>query len=190
MKELSLNIMDIVQNSVAAKSTLIKLDLNEQPENDYLEFSITDNGCGMDEEMLRSVTDPFMTGRTTRRVGLGIPLLKHAAEITGGEIKITSELGVGTVVFAKFGYHHIDREPLGDMAETMHQIITSYEEIDFVYTHRFGKKKFVLDTVQLKKFLNGVSLKTPEVTLWLLEYLKETEAGFYSDGVSENTGKE
>ena len=171
--------MDIMQNSIAAGSSLTELNLNEQPDADFLEFTITDNGCGMDEETVKKVIDPYTTGRTTRRVGLGIPLLKLAAESTGGGIDITSKKGVGTTVTAKFGYHHIDREPLGDMAETIHQIITSYEETDFIYRHKVGKKEYSLDTRELKKILDGVSFKTPDVTLWLLDYLRENEKELY-----------
>lgn len=180
MKELSLHIMDILQNSTAAGATLIELKVNEQPKEDILEFSIKDNGCGMDEEMVKRVIDPFTTGRTTRRVGLGIPLLKLACENTGGGIAIESQKGVGTTVTARFGYSHIDREPLGDMAQTVLQIITSYEETDFVYSHTVGEKNFSLDTRELKKILNGVSFKTPEVTLWIMEYLQEGESGLYA----------
>lgn len=179
MKELSLHIMDIMQNSISAGAALIELDVNEQPEKDFLEFTVTDNGCGMNEDLIKRVIDPFTTGRTTRRVGLGIPLLKLAAESTGGGISIKSKVGEGTVVSARFGYHHIDREPLGDMAETVHQIITSYEDTDFIYRHTVGGKNFLLDTRELKKILNGVSFKTPEVLLWLLEYLKDGEKEVY-----------
>lgn len=175
MKELSLHIMDILQNSTAAGATLIELLVNEQPKEDLLEFSIKDNGCGMDGEMVKRVIDPFTTGRTTRRVGLGIPLLKLAAENTGGGISIESEPGAGTEIRARFGYSHIDREPLGDMAGTVHQIITSYEEIDFIYCHIYEEKKFSINTKELKNILNGVSFKTPEVLLWLLEYLRDGE---------------
>lgn len=159
---------------------MTELDLNEQPEEDFLEFTITDNGCGMDEDTLKKVIDPYTTGRTTRRVGLGIPLLKLACESTGGGISISSEKGKGTKVCARFGYHHIDREPLGDMAETMHQIITSYEGADFIYKHRVGEKEYALDTRELKTILNGVSFNNPEVTLWLLDYLKENENELYN----------
>jgi len=176
MKELSLHILDILQNSITAGATLVELDLNEQPEEDFLEFSITDNGCGMDEETVKRVTDPFTTGRTTRKVGLGIPLLKLAAENTGGKIEICSKVGKGTKISARFGYSHIDRQPLGSMSDTMMQVIISYEEnTDFVYTHTLGEKKFELDTREMKKILDGVSFKTPEVMLWLSEYLKEGE---------------
>ncbi len=168
--------MDIMQNSITAGSKLTELFVNEQPDEDFLEFTVTDSGCGMDAETVKKVIDPYTTGRTTRRVGLGIPLLKLAAESTGGKITIESEKGKGTKLTARFGYHHIDREPLGDMAETVHQIITSFEEYDFVYKHRIKDKEYELDTRELKKILNGVSFKSPEVTLWLMDYLKENEA--------------
>lgn len=177
MREISLHILDILQNSITAGADLVELILTEQPKDDFLEFSIIDNGCGMDEEMVKKVIDPFTTGRTTRKVGLGIPLLKLAAENTGGTIEIISEVGKGTRISAKFGYHHIDRAPLGDMVQTMLQVITSYEDTtDFLYTHTIGEKEFKVDTRQIKKILDGVSLKTPDVTAWLLEYLKEGEA--------------
>ncbi len=175
MKEISLHIMDIMQNSVVAGATLVELILDEQPDKDYLTFTVTDNGCGMSEDLLKRVVDPYTTGRTTRRVGLGIPLVKLACENTGGELGIQSEVGKGTTLSAKFGYHHIDRAPVGDMAQTIHQLITAYEEIDFIYKHLVGDKEFSLDTRELKKILNGVSFKEPEVTMWLLEYLKEGE---------------
>ena len=154
---------------------MIELDIEERPKEDIFKFCIKDNGCGMDSEFLKNVIDPFTTKRTTRRVGLGIPLLKLAAENTGGGIKITSEPGVGTSIEATFGYSHIDREPLGDISGTIHQLITSYEGTDFVYTHKVGKKEFSLDTRELKRILDGVSFTVPEVLRWLSEYIKEGE---------------
>lgn len=176
MKELSLHILDIMQNSVVAGASLIELSVNEQPDEDILEFTVTDNGCGMDEDMVKRVIDPYTTGRTTRRVGLGIPLLKLAAENAGGGISLESEVGKGTKISASFGYNHIDRQPLGDMSQTMHQLITAYEDIDFIYTHTVGDKSFEVDTRELKKVLSGVSFKTTEVMMWLMEFLKEGEA--------------
>ena len=167
--------MDIVQNSIAAGATLVEVDIKEEPEADILEFSVTDNGCGMDEDTLARVVDPYTTGRTTRRVGLGIPLLKHAAQSTGGELSLWSKPKVGTKVTASFGYRHIDRAPLGDMAQTMLQLFTSFEDVDFVYRHKIKDKEFFADTREIKNILNGVSLKNPEVVLWLSEYLKENE---------------
>lgn len=179
MKELSLHILDIVQNSVAAGAKLITLDLIEDVNTDLLEFSIKDDGCGMTEETLKKVTDPFTTGRTTRRVGLGIPLLKAAAELTGGGLELTSEPGVGTTVTARFVYDSIDRQPLGNMAETILGIIISYENIDFVYYHRVNEKEFTIDTREIKGILGEVSLNEPEVVLWLSGFLNENETELY-----------
>ena len=168
-----------MQNSVVAGASLIELSVNEQPDEDILEFTVTDNGCGMDEDMVKRVIDPYTTGRTTRRVGLGIPLLKLAAENAGGGISLKSEVGKGTRISASFGYNHIDRQPLGDMSQTMHQLITAYEDIDFLYIHKVGDKSFEVDTRELKKVLSGVSFKTNEVMMWLMEFLKEGEAELY-----------
>lgn len=176
MKELSLHIIDILQNSITAGATLIGLEVLENISEDLLTIRITDNGCGMDEDLVRRVIDPYTTGRTTRKVGLGIPLFKLAAENTGGTLTIESQVGKGTVVTARFGYNHIDRQPLGDMAETMHQTVTAHEEIDFLYTHTRNEKTFFMDTREIKKVLDGVSLQIPEVSMWLLEFLREGEA--------------
>ncbi len=107
MKELSLHILDIIQNSIVAGATLIELDLTEDTRSDVLNFTVTDNGKGMSPEMTKKVIDPFTTGRTTRKVGLGIPLLKAAAESTGGGIELSSRIGEGTVISARFGFSHI-----------------------------------------------------------------------------------
>ncbi len=179
MKELSLHILDIMQNSIVAGATLVELDLTEDADEDVLCFSITDNGCGMPEEMVEAVVNPFTTSRTTRKVGLGIPLLKAAAELTGGNITLNSKVGEGTVITAKFGYSHIDRQPLGDMAETMLGLITSYQEIDFVYRHRVNTEEYALDTREMRQMLGEVSFTEPEVMLWLSEFLRENEAALY-----------
>ncbi len=179
MKELSLHILDIMQNSIVAGATLVELDLVEDSEEDVLKFTITDNGCGMPEEMVQAVISPFTTSRTTRKVGLGIPLLKAAAEQTGGGIRLSSKVGEGTVIEATFGYSHIDRQPLGSMAETMLGLITSYETIDFVYHHRVNQEEYALDTREMRQMLGNVSFTEPAVMLWLSEFLKENEAALY-----------
>ena len=181
MKELSLHILDIMQNSIVAGASLVELTVIEDKEADVLKFTISDNGCGMSSEMLKRVTDPFTTSRTTRKVGMGIPLLKLAAENTGGGIELSSEVGVGTVISATFGYSHIDRQPLGDMAETILGIVASYEETDFVYIHRVNDKEYKLDTREIKTVLGGVSLRQPEVTIWLKGYLEENENELYNN---------
>ncbi len=180
MKEISLHILDIMQNSVTANAKLIELTVTEDEKNDILSFSVKDNGKGMSKELLESVTDPFTTGRTTRKVGLGIPLLKHACELTGGGIDIKSKLGEGTVILATFVYSSIDRQPLGNMSETMHQLITSYEDVDFIYSHKVNDKEFLVDTREFRKILGEVSFGENAVSLWILEFLREGEAELYN----------
>ncbi|MDO4618863.1 MAG: ATP-binding protein [Clostridia bacterium] len=175
MEELSLHVLDIVQNSISAGAELIEVEIIENEEEDTLTITVTDNGCGMSEEVVSKVTDPFTTGRKTRRVGLGIPLFKLAAEMTGGSFLVESELEKGTKISAVFGLSHIDRQPLGDMASTMHQLIVMNEQTDFLYLHKVGNKEFLLDTREIKKVLDGVSLKEHEVMLWLLDFIKENE---------------
>ncbi len=176
MREISLHILDIVQNSVVAGATKIEVYVTEDIAEDKLTVKIVDNGCGMSKEFLEKVIDPFTTKRTTRKVGLGIPLFKNAAESTDGTFEIQSELGKGTCVTAVFGYSHIDRQPLGDMADTMLGLFTSYENIDFLYRHKIGDEEFEVETAELKNVLDGVSFTTPEVYLWLSEFLKEGES--------------
>lgn len=182
MQEISLHILDIIQNSIVAGASLIRLELTEDTDADVLSFTVTDNGKGMSPEMTKKVIDPFTTGRTTRKVGLGIPLLKAAAESTGGGIELSSRIGEGTVVSARFGYGHIDRQPLGDMAETMVGLITSHSDIDFVYTHRFNDKEYSTDTREIKKILGDVRFDRPEIMLWLSEYFRENETELYTHG--------
>ena len=175
MREIALHILDIVQNSIVAKATKIGVDIKEDYDADKLTVIISDNGCGMSEEFLKKVIDPFTTKRTTRNVGLGIPLFKLAAENTGGSFKIESEEGKGTIVTAVFGHSHIDRQPLGDIKGTMLGLFTAHEEIQFVYSHKINDKEFTVDTAEIKGILGEVPFSTPDVYLWLSEYLKEGE---------------
>lgn len=179
MEELSLHILDIVQNSIAAEARLVGVEVIEDEAADLLDITVTDDGKGMDSETLEKVTDPFTTGRKTRRVGLGIPLLKLASEMTGGGLTLESEPGRGTKISARFGYSHIDRQPLGDMASTIHQLVTANENVDFKYVHRVGGKEFCLDTREVKEILGGVPLNTHEVMVWLLDFLRENEEALY-----------
>ena len=175
MREIALHILDIAQNSVVAKAETVRIDVLEDTKADTLTVSIVDDGCGMSAEFLSQVTDPFTTKRTSRKVGLGIPLIKLAAENTGGSFEIQSELGKGTSLKAVFGLTHIDRQPLGNMAETILGLVTGNEDVNFVYTHRIDEKEFVLDTKQLKEVLGDVPFSNLEVYSWLSEYLSEGE---------------
>lgn len=175
MREISLHILDMAQNSIEAGATLIQIDVDENEKSDILSFAVEDNGRGMTEETAKRVQDPFMTSRRTRRVGLGIPLAKHACKMSGGSFSIKSKPGKGTAVRAVFGYSHIDRRPLGDMAETIYQLITMNGRIDFLYRHTVNKNEFVVDTRQIKKKLNGVPINEFKVSAWLFDYLKDGE---------------
>lgn len=183
MKELSLNILDIVENSVKAKASLTEITLNET--ENVLTLIIKDNGCGMSEETLRGVTDPFYTTRTTRKVGLGLPLLKMAAEQTGGKITVESvheskdAVNHGTTVTAVFYTDHIDFTPLGDVVESILTLIQGHPDTDFLFTHTKGENTVQLDTRQLREVLEGVPLNTYDVIEWIREYLHEQ----YSDSI-------
>lgn len=167
-----MNVLDIAQNSVKAEATLITIDVAENTQNKELTIRITDNGKGMTQEQLKSVEDPFFTTRTTRKVGMGVPLFKMEAEQSGGSFKISSILGRGTEVFALFKTDSVDFIPLGDMTSTVLSLICMNTQIDFVYVHTVDENRFTLDTRELKQILADVPLDTPEVTSWIKEYLQ------------------
>jgi len=174
MRELSLNVMDIVQNSIAAKATLI--EIAERTAGNSLVITIKDNGSGMTGEQLESVTNPFFTTRTTRDVGLGVPLFKMACEQTGGSFSIESEKDAGTLVTARFVTGHIDMTPIGNMDETILLLITCNPDIDFVYENKVNGRGFALDTRELREVLGGdVPLSSPDVAEWIRGYLKEQQ---------------
>ncbi|SDM62495.1 ATP-binding protein [Acetanaerobacterium elongatum] len=178
MQELSLNILDIVQNSVKAKASLITIRVIEDIHADTLTITIADNGCGMSEETAKAAVDPFYTTRTTRKVGLGLPFIKMAAEMTGGSFSIQSAIGVGTTVTAVFGLRHIDRMPLGDMCSTMLTLVSGSPQIDFVYTHLNAEQDFIMDTRQFKEILGDVPLNAPEILNFIKDYISENDFPF------------
>lgn len=177
MKELSLNILDIAENSVKAKATLTEIKIVE--ENDLLTLTITDDGCGMTDEILKTVSDPFYTTRTTRKVGMGIPLLKLEAELTGGSLNITSKHILeypeehGTVVTATFYKNHIDCTPLGDVVASITTLIQGHPDTDFLFIHKTEEREVSLDTRELRGVLGDVPLNTYDVIKWIEEYLNE-----------------
>ncbi|MBP3560002.1 MAG: sensor histidine kinase [Clostridia bacterium] len=173
MRELSLNILDIAQNSISAGASLTEILVKENTAEKTLLIGIYDNGKGMSEEQVKNVQDPFFTTRTTRKVGMGIPLFKLAAEQTGGSFKITSELGVGTRVDALFKTDSIDFTPLGDIAATVSTIVSMNEDKDFVYTRSVDEKDFVFKSADIKKILDGVPLSEPSVINWIEDYIRE-----------------
>ena len=174
MKEISLNVLDVVGNSVKAGAERIDILITESVARDVLELSIIDDGCGMSADFLARVTDPFTTTRTTRKVGLGLPLLKMAAESCNGSFTIDSVQGQGTQVHASFQLSHLDRMPLGNMAETMVTLISACDRIRYVYTHTTDEDTFVFDTLEIRNTLGEeIPLSTPEILAWINDYVKE-----------------
>lgn len=173
MKELSLNILDIAMNSVKAGASRVDIRLTQTA--DKLTVAISDDGCGMSAEQLASVTDPFFTTRTTRKVGMGIPFLKLAAEQTGGsfEIRSTQGEGHGTVTSAEFFTDHIDFTPLGDVVSSVTTLIRGSPDIRWVFTHETDAGSVSLDTQELRQVLGDVPLDNYEVIKWIEEYLRE-----------------
>jgi len=173
MRELSLNVLDIAQNSISANASLIEIEVSESTVNKELLIGIYDNGKGMTSEQVQSVIDPFFTTRTTRKVGLGIPLFKMAAEMTGGSLEIESEVGTGTKVRAVFKTDHVDFTPIGDLTSTVVILITMNLHTDFIYKRSLDSKEFTVDTRQLKEILGDVPLNEPGIVGWLTDYIKE-----------------
>ena len=173
MRELSLNILDVAQNSISANASLIEIEAVESTAEHTLLIGIYDNGRGMTDEQVESVKDPFFTTRTTRKVGMGIPLFKLAAEQTGGSLSIESQVGTGTKVKAVFKTDNIDFTPLGDIESTIITLISMNTDIDFIYRYKVDENEFVLSTQELKTILGDVPLNEPSVTQWIKEYLYE-----------------
>lgn len=183
MEDISLHILDIVENAFKAKATRIEINVIEDIEHDLLKIQILDNGLGMDENLVQSVTDPFVTSRTERRVGLGLPLLAESARMTGGDIYIISDPGKVTLIEADFIYSSIDRKPLGDIIRTMMVLIAGNPHVDFQYHHQKGGESYCLDTTELRKHLEEIPINHPDVISFIKkdmeEGLKELGIVFY-----------
>ncbi|MBQ8005453.1 MAG: sensor histidine kinase [Clostridia bacterium] len=180
MDELSLYVLDITMNSVRAGATDICVELLEDA--DWLTFTVRDNGCGMTKEQLARLENPFFTTRKTRKVGLGIPFLKMLAEMTGGNVKISSvheseSADHGTVTVARFGKNHIDFIPLGDMVETVKTLIQGSPYINFTYIHKTEKGEVMLSCEEMRAVLGDIPLNDPEILSWIGENLREQYEG-------------
>jgi len=174
MDELSLNILDIAQNSIAADATMVEIDVIEDYIADRITISVKDNGKGMDEDFLKTVDNPFITTRTTRKIGLGISFLKEAAEITGGSVKIISEVGVGTTITAIFILSHIDRQPVGNLTETIITLVTLNPDINFNFRYKVNENEFIFSTKEVKEQIGeDTALNSPPIVIFLTEYVDE-----------------
>lgn len=173
MTELSLHILDIVQNSISAKAETIEIHIHEDTITNLLTIEIKDNGSGMDDETVSKVTDPYFTSRTTRKVGMGIPLFKLAAEQCNGCLSIKSTVGVGTVLTATFEINHFDRQPMGDIAGIIVMLASTNLTIRFIFSYKTTFGEFLFDTNEINCILENVSISNPEVMKYLKEMINE-----------------
>jgi hypothetical protein len=173
MRELALHLLDIAENSVAAGARMIRVSVAEDLKKDRLKMSVEDNGKGMNEEMVARVTDPFVTSRTTRKVGLGIPLLKAAAEACNGYLRITSAIGQGTRLEAEFQRSHIDRMPMGDLSGTLLELLVAWPQIHWIFEYKQDGTEFYFDDEPIKKELGDVPLTEPGILSYLRQTLQE-----------------
>lgn len=173
MEDLSLHILDIVENSVAAKADRIEIRILEDKKRDLLSVEVIDNGAGMDKNAVEKALDPFYTTKTVRRFGFGLPLLSEAAKAANGHLSIQSETGEGTKIKADFQNSHIDRKPLGDIGQTIITLIAGNPEIDLIYVHKKNNHLYRLDTRRIKKQLKDMPLNSPYGIRMIREDLKK-----------------
>jgi anti-sigma regulatory factor (Ser/Thr protein kinase) len=181
LRELALHLLDIAENSVSAKADTIQICVQEDTAANRLTISVIDNGAGMSPEMVARVIDPFVTSRTTRKVGLGIPLLKAAAESCNGGMTIQSSLGEGTSITVEFEHSHIDRMPLGNLAATFLTLLIGSPEVHWIFDYRVDDRTFQFDDQPVKEVLDGLPLSDPTV----LGYLRDT----FETGIAEASGR-
>lgn len=184
LSDLSLHILDIVQNSIKANATLIKISVDINIGADSLVITVKDNGCGMDEKTLRKVlgADIAHTGKG----GFGIPLFRESAIAAGGTCEITSKEKEGTAARAEYPLNNPKRKPLGNVADTVETLIFCNPDIDFVYTYSVGGKGFTLNTAEMKKILGGIPLNDPDVMRFIRDFLRENTAEIKKENIFRN----
>ena len=175
MKDISLYILDLVQNSLRAGAKIVKITVKDNIRNNSVEVIIADDGCGMDAELLSKATLPFVTTRTTRQMGMGLPLFKMAVDQTGGVFDITSTPGQGTVLKGIFVRSHIDMPPIGDMAETIVTLVQGAPDVDFIYTYETDTDSFTFNTQDVREVMEEVPLNSPDVLIWIREHLTQDQ---------------
>ncbi len=173
MRDISLHLMDIMQNSITAKASKVTIVIEAYSEYDSLLITVSDNGMGMGEELLSQVTNPFVTTRSTRKVGLGISLLRASAERAGGQIEISSKINEGTTLKASFEISNIDRIPLGDISQTIISMIAANPDKDFELLLESSKGNFRVDTAEIKEKLGEVPVNNFEIITWIKEFIDE-----------------
>lgn len=173
MEDLSLHILDIAENSIAAGADRVEIMIKEDSSEDVLVLEVRDNGKGMDEELLRMVSDPFFTTKTARKVGLGIPLLKQAAEGCDGELRVYSEKEKGTTIIAKFRLSHIDLKPIGDIGATIMTLIAGNPDVNFILRYNKDGCIFRFDTGELRSYIEGMPINLPPILLLIKEEINK-----------------
>ena len=171
MRELADNILDIAQNSISARASLVEIDITVDHGCDAVALRFADDGCGMSAEMAQAVCDPFTTTRKTRKVGLGLPLLKMTAQATGGSFAIESEIGKGTTVSVSFGLSHIDRPPMGDVPGSLFTLVLMNPHVDFLFIYDVDGKNFTFDTRVIRETVDPLPLDHPEISAWIKDCL-------------------
>ncbi len=177
MKDLSLHILDIVQNAIKADATAIEIIIKNS--NNKIYISIADNGTGIAPEILTNIYDPYTTSRTTRNVGLGIPLFKQNAERTGGYLHINSEVGKGTKLVALFLQDNIDCLPFGDVSGVLALLVNANPDINFKYTHIVNNNTYIFDTMEVKEVLGDTPINSNEIHMFIKEMIKENIEELY-----------
>ena len=172
MLELSLHILDIVENSTRAGAKRVFIDIVEDKRRDLLSMEIRDNGSGMSKDVLKKAMDPFFTTKTVRNVGLGLPMLAQAAERTGGRLIMESKGGEGTRVVAEFKLSHIDRQPLGNIASTLVTLVAGNTDVDFIYRHRHDGREYIFDTRDIKKEIGDLPMNHVKVLIFIKEHVQ------------------
>ena len=184
MRELADNILDIAQNSISAGASLVEIDITVNHEKDSVALRFADDGCGMSAEMAQAVCDPFTTTRKTRKVGLGLPLLRMTAQATGVDFAIESEIGKGTTVSVSFGLSHIDRPPMGDVPGSLFTLVLMNPQIDFLFICDYDGKRFTFDTREIRETVAPIPLDNPEISAWmkdcLYQEINELHGGMFS----------
>ena len=184
MRELADNILDIAQNSISARASLVEIDITVDHSRDTVALRFVDDGCGMSAEMAQAVSDPFTTTRKTRKMGLGLPLLKMTAQATGGEFAIESQIGKGTTVSVSFGLSHIDRPPMGDVPGSLFTLVLMNPRTDFLFVYDYDGKNFTFDTRVIRETVAPIELDHPEISAWIKECLyqeiTELHGGLFS----------
>ncbi|MBN1354899.1 ATP-binding protein [bacterium] len=172
MKELSLHILDIIENSTRAGAKNVEIVIEESRKEDYLVIEIIDDGCGMDDQTLTKVLNPFFTTKDVRRVGIGLSMFRQAALRAGGDLTVRSAPSKGTHVTARFKYAHIDRQPMGDMASTITTVLISNPDLEIVYRHAVDGDQFVFDTRVVRSVLGDVTISSPDVARFICDIIR------------------